>query len=86
MSESGDIFAVTLEGRYKCDGSLELFEKKLESDHFLRCHKSYLVNLDKISEISPWFNGALNLKFKGIPDAISVSRNYAARLKKQFDL
>ncbi len=86
MSESGNSFAITQEGRYKCDGPLDLFEKKLESEHFLRCHKSYIVNLDKIIEISPWFNGALNLKFKGIPDTISVSRNYAARLKQQFDL
>ena len=86
MAENGKVIAVTLEGKYKCDGSLDLFEKKLEADHFLRCHKSYLVNLDKISEISPWFNGALNLKFKGISDTISVSRNYAARLKQQFDL
>jgi DNA-binding LytR/AlgR family response regulator len=86
MAENGKVFAVTPEGRYKCDGSLELFEKKLEADHFLRCHKSYLVNLDKISEISPWFNGALNLKFKEISDTISVSRNYAARLKQQFEL
>lgn len=85
-TEQGSICAVTRKGRYKCSGTLDRYEVQLKAMNFFRCHKSYLVNLGKVEEISPWFNGALNLKFKGISDTISVSRNYAGKLKMHFGI
>lgn len=41
------------------------FEKKLPEEKFFRCHKSYLINLDKVKEVFPWRNNSLGLKLEG---------------------
>nr|WP_077330378.1 LytTR family DNA-binding domain-containing protein [Virgibacillus siamensis] len=41
--------------------TLNELEKKLDSESFFRTHRSYLVNLNYIREITPWFNGTSNI-------------------------
>ncbi|WP_226035199.1 LytR/AlgR family response regulator transcription factor [Aquibacillus saliphilus] len=41
--------------------NLKELEEKLRGYSFYRPHRSYLVNLDEVCEITPWFNGAYNL-------------------------
>ncbi|WP_077614768.1 LytR/AlgR family response regulator transcription factor [Caenibacillus caldisaponilyticus] len=61
--------------------TLQKLEKKLSGYPFLRTHRSYLVNLDYIQEIVPWFNGAYNLILKGKKEVkIPVSRAAAKKL------
>ncbi|MDD3705647.1 MAG: LytTR family DNA-binding domain-containing protein [Clostridiaceae bacterium] len=54
--------------------SISDFYKKLGQDCFFRCHRSYIVNIDKITEIVPWFNNTYMLKLKGLDAEIPVSR------------
>lgn len=61
--------------------SISDFHKKLPQKNFFRCHRSYVVNLDKISEIIPWFNNTFMLKLKGIKPNIPVSRNNISDFK-----
>ncbi|WP_152658118.1 LytTR family DNA-binding domain-containing protein [Oceanobacillus sp. CFH 90083] len=44
--------------------TLQELEKKLQGHDFFRTHRSYLVNLNHIQEITPWFNGASNITLK----------------------
>ncbi|CAM3003399.1 LytTR family DNA-binding domain-containing protein [Paenibacillus sediminis] len=44
---------------YATKQTLQELEEKLGTA-FFRTHRSYLVNLDYIQEIEPWFNGAYN--------------------------
>lgn len=55
--------------------SISDFYKRLSEDTFFRTHRSYIVNLDKITEIIPWFNNTYMIKFKGIEEEVPVSRN-----------
>jgi two-component system, LytTR family, response regulator LytT len=48
---------------YASKQTLQELEEKLGSA-FFRPHRSYLVNLDYIHEIEPWFNGAYNAVLK----------------------
>lgn len=50
--------------------------KKLPELNFFRCHRSYIVNLDKITEITPWFNNTYVIKLGIMKTDIPVSRNY----------
>lgn len=63
--------------------TLKELEEKLRQPNFLRTHKSYIVNLEKVEEIIPWFNNTYLLKIKhaGGHD-IPVARHYM----KQFQL
>ncbi|WP_424767455.1 LytR/AlgR family response regulator transcription factor [Paenibacillus sp. sgz302251] len=48
---------------YTTKQTLQELEEKLGSS-FFRPHRSYLVNLEYINEIEPWFNGAYNVLLK----------------------
>ncbi len=61
--------------------TLQELEEKLKGFPFFRTHRSYLVNLDFIQEITPWFNGAYNLILKGEKKTrIPVSRSAQKKL------
>ncbi|RKQ37272.1 LytR/AlgR family response regulator transcription factor [Oceanobacillus halophilus] len=61
--------------------SLKELEDKLAGFSFYRPHRSYLVNMDAIREITPWFNGAYNLVIKDpIKSTVPVSRTAAKGL------
>ena len=41
------------DGRYVTSDSLSEMEERLHSDAFFRCHKSYIINLNHIRDITP---------------------------------
>lgn len=65
--------------------TLQELEKKLEGLSFFRTHRSYLVNLNHILEITPWFNGAYNITLKDKEKTtIPVSRSARKALFEKF--
>jgi len=65
----------TSSDKYIENCSISEFQKKLPRDIFFKTHRSYIVNLDKINEIIPWFNNTYMIKIKGISQEVPVSRN-----------
>src|SRR5699024_2095175 len=56
--------------------TLQELEDKLHGFSFFRTHRSYLVNLNYVREITPWFNGAYNVTLKDKHNTIlPVSRS-----------
>lgn len=65
--------------------TLQELEKKLDGLSFFRTHRSYLVNLNHILEITPWFNGAYNITLKNKErTTIPVSRSARKALFEKF--
>lgn len=61
--------------------TLQELEEKLQGYSFFRSHRSYLVNLNQIEEIVPWFNGAYNIIMKdGKRTPVPLSREAAREL------
>lgn len=53
-----------------------------EKTSFFRCHRSYIVNLEKVKEVYPWFNGTYKLIVDNIDsDEIPVSRSHVKEIK-----
>ncbi|GGD06036.1 LytR/AlgR family response regulator transcription factor [Pontibacillus salipaludis] len=71
---------------YETKWSLKEVEKRLEPFSFFRIHKSYLVNLQYVERLVPWFNGAFQLELRGRKEQLSVSRNYVKELRKHLEL
>ena len=70
---------------YASSHPLSYYEKKLKQMPFFRIHKSYIINLQYVSELTPWVNGAFNIKLHGF-EKISqpVSRKQVKPLKEIF--
>lgn len=66
---------------YKVNETLAEAEKKFNQAQFLRVHRSYIVNLDQIEEIQPWFNSTCNLIMND-GSKVPVSRTYMKELKR----
>ncbi|HKF77820.1 MAG TPA: LytTR family DNA-binding domain-containing protein [Candidatus Dormibacteraeota bacterium] len=77
----------TADGRFHVRHTLHELEERLSGHGFLRVHRAYLVNLNHVSSIEPFFNGTYLLKVEGIPDlTVPVSRRHAADLKTAIRL
>jgi two-component system, LytTR family, response regulator LytT len=77
---------VTKQKTYHTKVPLKELEQKLKDNLFFRTHKSYLVNVEKIEQLTPWFNGAYQLTLTGVLDKIPVSRNYVKLLRQKLEL
>jgi two-component system, LytTR family, response regulator LytT len=76
----------TLEGQSKCRTLEELFDL-LDPAVFWRAHRSYLVNINHIREVVPWFKSTYQLRMDDKKNTeIPVSRAQTRRLRDLFNL
>ncbi|MDI6601056.1 MAG: LytTR family DNA-binding domain-containing protein [Thermoanaerobacteraceae bacterium] len=73
----------TIDGEYEVSATLKELAQRFHNQ-LLRTHKAYLVNIDRIKEIIPWFDGTYMLHLKDISDEIPVSRSYVKEMKARF--
>lgn len=68
---------------YFSQKSLSELEGRLNPDLFFRCHRNYIVNLQKIKEIVPWFNSTyLLILDDNTKIEVPVSRSFIRRFKE----
>jgi len=61
--------------------TLKNWERQLPTKAFLRIHRSTIVNLDYVQRVEEWSGQTFQVFVRGLPDALTMSRRYAARLK-----
>jgi DNA-binding LytR/AlgR family response regulator len=67
--------------RYMVLETLSELELQLDEKNFFRCHRSFLINLDAIEEIIPWFNNTYAVKLLDYEEYIPVSRRNTKTFK-----
>ncbi len=72
----------TKDNSYSSKIKISKWEEMLPKNKFYRTHRSYMVNLDKITEVEPWFNGTYVLKIQDLKFKIPVSRNNIKEFKE----
>ncbi|WP_449620094.1 LytR/AlgR family response regulator transcription factor [Robertmurraya sp. Marseille-Q9965] len=77
---------ITKTNEFETKSSLKDLENKLLSYGFFRIHKSFLVNLEYVTRLTPWFNGAYQLQLIGRKELLSVSRNYVKALRQRLEI
>jgi DNA-binding LytR/AlgR family response regulator len=89
--EDGIITVVTagpngMEGQSNCRTLEELLDS-LDANLFWRAHRSYLVNINRIKEVVPWFKSSYQLRMDDKKSTeIPVSRAQTKRLRELFGL
>jgi len=80
------VVSPTLEGQSKCRTLEELLEL-LDPNMFWRAHRSYVVNINHIKEVVPWFKSSYQLRMADKKQTeIPVSRAQTKRLRELFKL
>ena len=80
------VVATTMEGQSNCR-TLEEFLQGLDSDIFWRAHRSFVVNINRIREVVPWFKSSYQLRMEDKKQSeIPVSRAQTKRLRELFGL
>jgi two-component system, LytTR family, response regulator LytT len=86
--EDGVISIVTsqMEGQSNCRTLEELLES-LDQNHFWRAHRGYVVNINRIKEVVPWFKSSYQLRMDDKKQTeVPVSRAQTRRLRELFNL
>jgi len=67
--------------------TIEDLQANLDRDQFWRVHRSYLVNINRIKEVVPWFKSSYQLRMDDKKHTeIPVSRVQTRRLRDLFKL
>ena len=69
---SNKTFAITKDGSIEIHASLNYINEIMGSE-FLRTHKSFLINVNKIDSISRFTDRTYNIKFVGIRDQAYIT-------------
>ena len=80
------VVATNMEGQSNCRTLEELLDT-LDPNLFWRAHRSYLVNIQRIKEVVPWFKSSYQIRMDDKKQAeIPVSRAQTKRLRELFNL
>lgn len=86
-TDAGTVTIVTDKERYEYQGTLTEIEERTRQTQFVRVHKSYVVNMDKVKEVIPWFKGTYWLKVDHPSNIeIPVSKSQIKTIKELLGL
>lgn len=81
------VFLRTREGEFQLSLTLSELTELLDPRLFLRVHRQYIVNIDAIAKVIPWFHGSYMLSLKGAADVeIPVSRKHVTEVREALGI
>ena len=72
------------DGRYVTGDSLAEMEERLQSDAFFRCHKSYIINLNEIKDITPYGRWTYVVRLDGTKHDALITHEKYEELERMF--
>ncbi|UBH15453.1 LytTR family DNA-binding domain-containing protein [Macrococcus armenti] len=71
---------------FKADYTLNELEEKLKVYGFYRCHRSYIINLQKVTEMITWSKNSYSIKVDSMENTfIPLSRNKVKEIQGYFN-
>ena len=71
-------------GRYVTGDTLSELEERLDPALFFRCHKSYIVNLNHIEDITPYGRWTYIIRLKGIEQDALITHEKFEELERMY--
>lgn len=85
-TKDGDTMIYTTKGIFTCCEPLNHFEEILTNYSFFRCHRSYIIHIDSITEVIPWFNNTYAVKIADYNIEVPVSRRNVKAFKELLNI
>ena len=85
MALDRELIVYTRKEEYRLKHNISFWEEKLENMGWIRCHRSFFVNIDHIKSISPMFNSTYSIYLEDRTEEIPVSRSYISKFKKMLN-
>jgi two-component system LytT family response regulator len=63
--------------------TMNAIEAQLDADTFFRIHRSHIVNIERVKELQPWFNGEY-VVFLTNGTRLTLSRSYRDKLQERL--
>lgn len=64
--------------------SLREWEQRLPDRHFVRIHRSTIMNLEYVERLEPWSHASQLVYLRGLSEPLTMSRRFGARLRERF--
>ncbi len=64
--------------------SLREWEERLPDRHFVRIHRSTIVNLEYVERLETWSHASQRVYLRGLKEPVTMSRRFGARLRDRF--
>ncbi|MFC2121857.1 LytR/AlgR family response regulator transcription factor [Bacteroidota bacterium] len=64
--------------------SMKEWEKILPDNHFIRIHRSFIVNINFIEKINKSENHNLSISLKGVEKPLPISRSYRKKIRDKY--
>jgi two-component system LytT family response regulator len=66
---------------YLLRDTMSSFEAKLDAEHFMRIHRSAIVNIERIKDVQPWFTGEYIVRLQSGKE-LTLTRSYRDNLRR----
>lgn len=65
-----------------CNHTLKYWNSRLATPNFFQCHRCFIINLNFIKQITPWYNNTLQAILVNSKLTVPISRNYIKDFKE----
>ena len=76
---------MTKDETYLTSQSLASLEEKLDSESFMRSHKSYIIRIDAIRKLEVYGRWTYTVRFKGTDETALMTAAKYDEIKQRFD-
>lgn len=86
-ARKGECLLHTTSGIFSSTDSLQHFEDILNEEFFFRCHRSFIIRIESIMEVVPWYNNTYAVKIKDLESIqVPISRRNIKAFKEILKL
>lgn len=82
----GNSRIITKDAEYKTTASLTSLEERLKATNFMRCHKSYIINLNAIKKLEVYGRWTYTVSLEGTDNTALMTYESYEEIKQKFSL
>lgn len=85
-ANEGKVFVYVKNEQYHGDFRISDLEEKLAKFGFFRCHRSYIVNMQKVTELVKWTRNSYSLRLSGYDKTdVPLSKAKIQELRSMYE-